>query len=206
MKTSLVVLMVLGVSLAFWGCSQDPVLAPGLDQSEESASTFESVSAQNNQAASAFKAASTKPAPNLKGTMALDRNLDWVFQPDNPEYNETVPVWEGTVTFENFDDPVLGNIFGMRFFHLSPKKGYSQASPFVERFEIYDRTDPTIVYLAGPDEGLTTLANMKYRMNGEIDVATGPFAMWLGRNVHMMGDILSHPDGTKTAPGEFRVN
>ncbi len=142
-----------------------------------------------------------KPAPNLIGTMELDFTFGaW------PEE----PVWVGTITFEGYGE------YGIRFFHLSPFKEYSQASPFVEYFEIYDGD---IVYLGGPDEGVTTLANKppeptKYRMNGEIDVAIEPFEMWFGRNVHMSGVITWQNLGTPeepvlapaTAPGIFRIN
>ena len=145
-----------------------------------------------------------KPSPNLTGTMELDFTFGaW------PE----VPVWVGTVDLEGH------GVFGIRFFHLTPFKEYSQASPFEEYFEIYDLGDETKVYLGGPDVGVTTTANKppepcKYRMNGEIDVANEPFELWLGRNVHMNGfitwQILETPDGPvvvpNTAPGTFRIN
>ena len=148
---------------------------------------------QNNLSAQFAK----KPAANLIGTMDLTFNFD-------------NPVWIGTVKFEDYDT------LGMRFYHLSPFKGYSQASPFEEYFEIYDRDDGT-VYLAGPDVGVTTLANKppepcKYRMNGEIEVANAPFTMWMGRHVHMSGEISwqfvpgnDAPVPFK-APGVFRIN
>ncbi len=83
------------------------------------------------------------------------------------------PVWVGTVTFEGY------GAYGMRFFHLSEFRDYSQASPFEEWFEIYDLNTEAIL-LAGPDVGVTTLANKppepcKYRMNGEIEIAEAPF-------------------------------
>jgi hypothetical protein len=146
-----------------------------------------------------------KPAPNLIGEMDLYFELLAV-PPDDP-------VWVGTITFEEY------GTFGMRFFHLSPFRDYSQASPFEEYFEIYD--DDEIVVLAGPDVGVTTLANKppedtKYRMNGEIEVAEPPFEEeWLGRKVHMSGvitwEFVTLDDGTvtlapATAPGTFRIN
>jgi hypothetical protein len=142
-----------------------------------------------------------KPAANLKGTMDLT-------------FMGTNPVWVGTITFQGYPDA-----YGMRFFHLSPQKGFSQASPFEEYFEIYDMDDPDHVYLGGPDVGVTVLANKPpepctYRMNGEIDVANAPFEMWLGRHVHMGGIITWQVltiDGETVvlplnAPGKFRIN
>jgi hypothetical protein len=145
-----------------------------------------------------------KPAPHLTGTMELEFTFGaW------PEE----PVWVGTITFEDY------GTYGARFFHLSPFKDFSQASPFLEYFEIYDLEDDAKVYLGGPDAGVTTLANKppddtKYRMNGEIDVANAPFAEWLGRSVHMSGVITWQNLGTPeepviapaTAPGTFRIN
>ena len=51
-------------------------------------------------------------------------------------------------------------------------------------------------------------------MNGEVDVANGPFVEWMGRKVHMSGEItwqvLETPDGPvvapATAPGILRIN
>jgi hypothetical protein len=156
------------------------------------------VASQNDQGPNYL---AKKPAPNLTGSMALT-------------FNFVNPVWIGTITFENH------GTYGMRFFSLNPLKGYSQASPFEEIFEIYDLNDPTIVCLRGHDSGVTTLANKppdpcKYRMNGEVDLADAPFEEWLGRNVHMSGTIywqfVTLPDETvilvpKTAPGIFRIN
>ena len=138
-----------------------------------------------------------KPAPNLIGHMELDFVMG----------TQGNVAWDGTIVFEGSDDTL-----GIRFHHLSPSKGFSQASPFVEYFEIYDLEAPTVIYLAGPDEGVTTLANklpgpIKYRMNGKIEVANTPFEMWLDRNVHISGLINGDPILLipLTAPGTFRV-
>ncbi|MHA1947481.1 MAG: hypothetical protein ACXAC6_05675 [Candidatus Hodarchaeales archaeon] len=142
----------------------------------------------------------------LRGTMTLD------FAPFAVWPEE--PVWVGTIDIDGY------GVYGMRFFHLTPFKDYSQASPFEEYFEIYNLD--TGVVLGGSDVGLTVLANkppepVKYIMNGMVLEATGGFEEWLGRNVHMSGIItwtfLILPDGTQTdilvpdtAPGTFRIN
>ncbi len=124
------------------------------------------------------------------------------------------PSWIGTIDFEGY------GTFGIRFFHLSPFKDYSQASPFEEWWEIYMLTPDEKVVMAGPDEGVLTLANKppepcKGHMNGKIDIALEPFEGWLGRNVHMSGlaywQELTMPDGTSVivpvaAPLIFRAN
>ena len=168
------------------GCQKDDYPDPALDQVDQQTSSLK---------------AAKKPAANLIGEM----DLDFMF---------VNPVWVGTITFEGYEE-----VYGMRFIHLSPDKGFSQASPFEEYFEIYDLGNQDLVYLAGPDVGVTTVANKPpdpcpYRMNGEIDVATGPFEMWLGRHVHMSGMITWDNIGTpeepiivpKNAPGKFRIN
>ena len=157
---------------------------------------------QSDQVTASLKSA--KPSSNLLGTMELDFTFGaW------PEE----PVWVGTVDFEE------DGVFGIRFYHLSPFRDYSQVSPFEEYYEIYDLEDETIVYLGGPDTGVTILANKppdpcKYVMNGEIAVAITPFEEWLGRNVHMSGVITWQNFGTPeepiivpdTAPGTLRIN
>lgn len=185
MKRLIYLFFVFGVTLIFIGCSEDDELTPKSDSPSI---------AQSEEASLLLKSAG-KPAPNLVGDMELS------FSPVNP-------VWVGTVTFEDY------GAYGMRFFHLSPFKGYSQASPFEEWFEIYDLITEVIV-LAGPDVGVTTTANKppepcKYRMNGEIEVAASPFEGWLGRHVHMSGEITWILDEgvpvPSTAPGTFRIN
>lgn len=192
MKRSIFKLIVIGVTIFLFGCTEDSLMTPE--------------SAQSDQMTHSLKS-SKKPSPNLTGSMDLYFVLEAIWPED--------PVWVGTIFFEEYGE------YGIRFYHLSPFKEYSQASPFEEYFEIYDLLDETKVYLAGPDVGVTTTANKppepcKYRMNGEIDVAAEPFEMWLGRNVHMSGIItwqfITLPDGTvigpvpETAPGTFRIN
>lgn len=183
MKRSRLVFLIIGVSIIFFGCSKDDFSAPDLGQSDQQIASLKSA----------------KTSSKLVGIMDLYFNLAFLGDPN-------LPVWEGTISFD-------GTEYGMRFFSLSEQKGFSKASPFEERFEIYDLGDET-VYLAGFDEGVTTLANSKYRMNGEVDTSIGPFDGWLDRPVHMSGVItwqeLTTPDGIivlpATAPGTFRMN
>ena len=190
MKRSFLLSLVIGVTIIFFGCSENSFMTPEFDQSDQSTTRLKS---------------DNKPSPNLTGTMDLYFDVFAVPPGD--------PVWVGTICFEGYGE------YGMRFYHLSPFRDYSQASPFEEYFEIYDLNDETKVYLGGPDVGVTTLANKppqqptKYRMNGEIDVAIEPFEMWLDRNVHMSGIITWQNMGTledpvyapKEAPGTLRI-
>lgn len=191
MKSTFFSFLLIGAVTLFIGCSEENSLVPGLDLTEPGSSSLKSA---------------IKPTANLCGVMDLDFDLAAVVPDD--------PVWVGTVEFEAYGS------YGMRFYHLSPFRDYSQASPFEEWFEIYTLTGDETVVLAGPDVGVTTLANKPpepcpYRMNGEIEVAEEPFEGWLGGHVHMSGmitwQVLTLPDGSivvapETAPGVFRVN
>ena len=69
------------------------------------------------------------------------------------------------------------------------------------------RFEPGNVLLSGPDYGISNLVNLKYHMNGSVAEAHGPFAEWLGRSVHMRGDLEGFPDQVVwNAPGVFRIN
>lgn len=187
MKRSKLGFLVIGVAIVFFGCSEDDFLTPDLDQRDLVTTSLK-------------KAA--KPSSNLTGSMEINFSIE---QP---------PIfWKGTIDFGD------GTLYGIKFISYGAPRDYSQASPFEEYFEIYDLTDPTIVYLGGPDAGVNTLANKppepnKFRMNGKIEVATEPFAMWLGRHVHMSGTLtwqdLGTPDDPflvpKTATGIVRLN
>ena len=132
-----------------------------------------------------------KSASKLIGTM----ELDFMF---------TNPIWVGTVELEGFGE------YGIRFYNEGGKD-VGNTSHFVEYFEIYDLLPPNTVYLGASDFGVVSLANSKYRMNGEIEEAIEPFEMWLGRHVHMSGIITwqTMPDGSvkpATAPGIIRIN
>lgn len=184
MKRLLIMFLVLGLTLIFINCSENIPSAPELNQADQINTTL-----------------SKKPAAKLVGTMELDF-VAGLYEEDELKN----VVWDGTINFEGVDV-----LYGIRFHHLSPSKGFSNASPFEEYFEIYDLGDPTQLYLGGPDVGVTTLANSKYRMNGEIDLANAPFEEWLGRHVHMSGVITwqTLPDGSvkpETAPGILRIN
>lgn len=117
--------------------------------------------------------------------------------------------WAGTITFD-------GEIYGMVFIPTDAKD-VGKVHHFWEDWIIYDTpfaftggvletcTSGAVV-MEGIDKGVFTAANGKYRMNGAVTDATGPFAGNEGRQVHMSGVIELHPEYGEIAPGIFRLN
>ena len=108
----------------------------------------------------------------------------------------------GTGTGRSFDSSPSGNVF------------------FEETWVVYDELtwsfddqgglvvfEPGDVLLSGYSRGVSNLSNSTYHMNGDVRVAEGPFAEWLGRNSHGMGDLVFYPFGApQFAPGSLRIN
>ena len=133
----------------------------------------------------------------LIGMMDLTFNLEW----SGP--SETVPEWVGTITID-------GAEYDMKAYNLH-SSFLGETLHFGEIWKIWDGDS---LILQGTDEGVVSLANNKYRINGVVTEAYGDFAIWEGRNVHMSGYITWQNLGTEenpimvpeTAPGEFRIN
>jgi hypothetical protein len=180
MKNLSFVSLIVAATMIFMGCSEDNLSAPELSQS--------------NQMVNAL----VKPSPNLTG------KTEAVFTFTPPTF------WTGTIDFG-----VAGK-YGLTFISLGQMRQYSQARPFEEEIVIYemgtDWTDPANVYLRGTHTGVMTLANkvpdpVKFRANGKINEAYGPFEQWQGRNYHISGVVtytaLGQPEG---AVGTLRIN
>jgi hypothetical protein len=148
----------------------------------------------------------------LRGDMELYFNLGF----GNPEAPCPDITWAGTVEID-------GVTYGMAFFPTGAKD-VGKTHHFEEAWEIYDtpypfeggvltECTPGDIVLAGTDAGVSS-PNSKYRMNGTVGTAFDPFVDWVGRSVHMGGDItwaeIVIGDETivvpATAPGTFRIN
>jgi hypothetical protein len=174
-------LVVLAI-MVFFGCSENNTTAPEINQNDQ------------------VPASLAKPLPNLIGTAYTA----FTFTP--PTF------WNGTIDFG------VDGKYGLTFISHEEPRGYSQASPYYEDFYIYeegtDWTIPENVYLKGWNAGVVTYANknpdpVKFRANGKIDEAYGPFEEWQGRNVHIRGEVIwNDPDNglPKAALGTFRIN
>ena len=138
----------------------------------------------------------------LVGIMDLEFNLAW----SGP--STTIPEWEGTITIDDTE-------YDMLFFNIGTGKQGNQAPGKTLHFgEIWEIWDDTTIIMKGTDEGVVSLQNSKYRMNGVVEEASGSFTDYECRNVHMSGIIEWQNLGTEEdpimapqyAPGVFRVN
>jgi len=144
----------------------------------------------------------------LYGVMDLEFNLGWSVP------SSSIPEWVGTITID--DDP-----YGMAFFNSDSGKPFGDPFTgsvlfFGEIWVIYEWVDFDFdtqelshgdVLLWGYDEGLVTLTNSTYRMNGRVEEASPPFEDREGRNVHMSGIIEWYTFGAPHfAPGTLRIN
>ena len=143
----------------------------------------------------------------LWGTMDLEFNLAW------PGPQADIPDWVGTITIDSEE-------YDMAFFCIGSGKPFADDPGKVHFFEenwvIYDWMtfdfetqvlDYGEILLWGHDKGVTNLVNSNYVMNGNVEEATGDFAVWEGSNVHMSGEILWLAPGVPHyAPGVFRAS
>jgi len=147
----------------------------------------------------------------LVGAMDLQFNLGW------PGPQAHTPDWVGTITIDDEE-------YGMAFFAIGSGKPFNEDPSasvhfFEEIWKIYDELEFEFnefgvltefeegdVLLWGYDTGITNLKNSKYHMNGSVE-ADDLFDEWVGRNVHMSGDIEWYDSGApQSAPGTFRIN
>ena len=129
-------------------------------------------------------------AKPLYGEMALYK------PPVGPPHPEWGPLsWSGTIS---------GDINGNIYFYKTGSKVVGNVKHFWEVWLITDESGDML--LMGTDRGVVSLANMKYRMNGEVTDAAPQYEGLIGRNVHMSGIVISISPTVKQAPGEFRVN
>jgi len=189
MKHLMLVFLVIGATLIFFGCSERNPSAPGLSQSDQVTNTL--------------------AKPHLTGTTYTPFN----FPPLPDPGGSGLPVfWKGTIDFGEKGE------YGIYFLSYGGPRGYSQASPFYEDFIIYDLSNPYNVILKGWNAGVVTYANnppepCKFLANGKVEEAYGQFEEWQGRNVHLRGTVYWNPipiPGVGLIPdhaeGTFRIN
>ena len=180
MKRLILMFLVIGTVLIFFGCQEESALAPELDQSDQ------------------VPASLTKPLPNLIGTA----NTPFTFTPPT-FWNGTVDfgvAGEYSITFISYDPP-------RQYSQASPfyedfiiyELGTDWTIP--ENVYLKGWNAGVVTYANNPPDPCKFLAN------GKIEEAYGPLEMWQGRNVHIRGIVnwisVGVPQG---ALGTFRIN
>ena len=150
----------------------------------------------------------------LVGDMNLQYNLGWPYPQDE------IPDWVGNITID-------GQLYDMAFYCIGSGKSFITSPPdlkgkihFFEEIWVIGEIDYTFdefgflsyykevnILCWGYDTGTTNTQTSSYHMNGNVEVAVGPFFGWAGRSVHMKGIIEWYFFGAPfSAPGTFRIN
>lgn len=179
-------LLVIGVSTLFFGCSENSLL-PDLDDP-----------VQTEQGDAAFKSAK-KPAASLVGTT----DIPFTFTP--PTF------WNGTVDFG--DEGLFSMTF---ISHGEPRDFSQASPFFEEFviYELgTDWTVPENVVLKGWNKGVVTYANklpepVMFHANGKITEAYPPLDAWIDCNFHVKGMVyFDEASGLPDrALGKVRIN
>lgn len=184
MKQNIFMLLIMGVSILFFGCSEDN-LVPALDDPAQLEQTADLKSAK-------------KPAAKLVG------DTDCAFTRTPPTF------WNGTIDFG--DDGKFGLTFistgpPRDFSQASPFY-----ETWVIYFEGTDHTDPANVVMRGWNKGVVTYANkdpepVQFHANGKVTEAFYPLEEWEGCNWHVKGLVYWLPTGApEKAVGQARIN
>lgn len=119
-------------------------------------------------------------AAQYRSEMYVSFNPDVFVDPANP-------IWVGTIS---------GDIDGTMVFWATgpiPPKDLGNPPDFPWRVhfftEYWEITDEDGDMIAGIDKGNTVSSNWKFRMNGEVTMATGKYSDLVGHKVHMHGQI-----------------
>lgn len=182
MKKSVIISMVLGASLVFFGCSEDNFVTPALEHADLETTTLKSA----------------KPAPKLVGTTHTDFTL-------------TPPTfWNGTIDFE--EQGVYGLTFISHTAPRDYSQASPFSEDFIIYELGTDWQDPANVLMKGTNAGVVVLANkvpepVKVIDNGEITEAYGIFSEWDGRQLHFSGMVYWLAPGLPDyCDGVMRIN
>ena len=181
MKRLILMFLVIGTVLIFFGCQEESALAPELDQSEQLPAPL-----------------AKKPSPSLTGTQALDFTL-------------TPPTfWNGTVDFGvagKYSITFISHGPPRVYSQASPFYEdfyiYELGATWTNPANVYLKgwNAGVVTYANNPPDPCKFLAN------GKIEEAYGPLEMWQDRTVHIRGVVnwvtVGLPAG---AVGTFRIN
>jgi len=184
MKTSNLWLLVMGMIMLSFGCTENPFLPSPEDD----------MPLKQNACLKSAK----KPASNLVG----DTDVPFTMTP--PTF------WNGTVDFGS--QGVFGLTFFSEGEPRDYSQASPYNETWVIYYEGTDYNDPANVVMRGWNKGVVTYANkmpdpINFLANGEVMEAYGPFEEWEGCNFHIKGLVyLVIPGLPEKAVGQIRIN
>ncbi|MEJ2195641.1 MAG: hypothetical protein P8X73_12395 [Ignavibacteriaceae bacterium] len=181
MKDIIVVFLFMGITLLYFGCSDNPS-APVLDQSDQVTNTLDK-----------------KPAPTLNCTT----EYFFVGTLGIMDGQGRLLAWEGPISGD-----INGVI--QWWMDIGTKVNTGQASHYVDRFVILNN-EKTVLLLAGDEAGTTTARqgkNSNWRTNGIVTDAAVAYEDWIGRENHAEGHFTWTIVGVlpEHGYGTFRIN
>ena len=199
MKRSILIFMVIGVSIIFFGCSQDTFLDSELDQSDQ-------VAAPELYQTDQAPASLAKPAPSLTSTITYNFvGALGIFDTEG-----RLLVWHGEIH---------GDIEGviLWWFDLTGSQETGLVKHYVSRWEIWsdysleNENSEAVLLLAGDSEGTTATPPGKdgiWRGKGIVTEASEKFEDWIGRQTYEGGSVTWAIPGVLPVDGEgiFRIN
>jgi hypothetical protein len=181
MKSIIVVFLFIGITLFYFGCSDNPS-APGLNQTDQVTATLDK-----------------KPAPTLNCTT----EYSFVGTLGITDGQGRLLAWEGPISGD-INGVIKWWMDGTTMVYTG------QASHYVDRFEIWNATE-TVLLLAGDEAGTTTARlgkNSNWRTNGIVTDAAAAYENWIGRKNHAEGHFTWTIVGVlpEHGYGTFRIN
>ncbi|MCG6915844.1 hypothetical protein LJE86_18220 [bacterium BMS3Abin03] len=184
MKGIIVVFLFMGISLFYFGCTDNPS-APGLNQNDQVTATLDK-----------------KTAPTLNCT------TEYFFMGalGITDDDGRLLGWEGPI-HGDIEGIIQWWMDGTTMVYTG------QASHYVDRYVIWNE-DKTEKLLVGDEAGSTTarlMKNSNWRTNGTVTEAYGDFENWLGGNNHAAGhftwiEVVEDVFAPEHGYGTFRIN
>jgi len=158
MKHLIIVLLVIGSVLIFFGCQHDSPMAPELRQNDQTQISV-----------------AKKPAPSLNGTTEYDfAGHLGIFDAEG-----RLLAWEGEIH---------GDIEGViKWWVILPMKATGQASHFKARLEIWNNGELLLAGYEAGKTNVRHEKNTVWQANGSVTEASEEFEDWIGRRIYEKG-------------------
>lgn len=157
---------------------------------------------------------------NVQAVKPLEATTDVQFNLGYPGPQDQIPDWVGHLYVDGME-------YGIIFYNVGTGKPFTtqnggQTVFFKEEWIVFASIDYQFdsqgvlqpdwsagpILMSGNDQGVVSLANSAFRMNGLVQYATGPFQNYQDLSVHMSGIVQWYPSGAPhyALNGNFRIN